>query len=166
VRADQQTEYIVQCVREGGSMYEADARKFLAEHDAHVRAEALTDAADDLHHQVVAHRGRDLYGGGIRHAETWLRDRAAQLGEEATTTAAPANPDFYQAGHTYTEPDGLTDWKFRVDTITTNPEDGTRTALGWRHFRDQWEPYAYDEDDFEIHQLVGYSDVTEGGEAS
>lgn len=44
MRADQQTEYIVQCIRDAGSMYEDDARQFLAEHDAHVRAEALAEA--------------------------------------------------------------------------------------------------------------------------
>lgn len=125
-------------------------------------AEVLTDAADDLHHEVVANRGRDLYGGGLHHAETRLRDRAEQLGEEATAAAATATPGFYQVGHTYTEPDGLTDWKFRVDHVTTHPDDGERTALGWRHFRGEWEPYAYGEDDFEIHQIADA--LTEGGD--
>ncbi|MFH8792260.1 hypothetical protein [Streptomyces sp. NPDC017941] len=44
MRAADQSEYIVQCVREAASMYEDDARKFLAEHDSHVRAEALAEA--------------------------------------------------------------------------------------------------------------------------
>ncbi|MFI5687835.1 hypothetical protein [Streptomyces sp. NPDC051636] len=45
MRPDQHTEYIVQCIRESGSMYyEDDARSFLAEHDAHIRAEALAEA--------------------------------------------------------------------------------------------------------------------------
>lgn len=39
-----QTEYIVQAIREGASMYEEDARAFLAEHDARVRDEALAEA--------------------------------------------------------------------------------------------------------------------------
>lgn len=44
MRPEQQTEYIVQCLRDSGSMYEDDARKFLAEHDNHVRATALAEA--------------------------------------------------------------------------------------------------------------------------
>lgn len=39
-------------------------------------AEALGEAADDLHDQVAANRGRALYGAGLHHAEVWLRDRA------------------------------------------------------------------------------------------
>ena len=45
MRAAEQTEYIVQCIRDSGSMYEADARAFLAEHDAQVRADALAEGA-------------------------------------------------------------------------------------------------------------------------
>ena len=45
MRAAEQTEYIVQCIRDAGAMYEADARAFLAEHDAQVRADALTEGA-------------------------------------------------------------------------------------------------------------------------
>lgn len=48
MRPEQQTEYIVQCLRDSGSMYEDDARKFLTEHDDHVRATALTEAIDGL----------------------------------------------------------------------------------------------------------------------
>ncbi|MFD4257775.1 hypothetical protein ACFWR9_09085 [Streptomyces sp. NPDC058534] len=44
MRAADQSEYIVQCIREAGSMYEDDARAFLAEHDAHIRAEALAES--------------------------------------------------------------------------------------------------------------------------
>jgi hypothetical protein len=38
VNAAEQTEYIVQCLRTAGSMYEKDARAFLAEHDDQVAA--------------------------------------------------------------------------------------------------------------------------------
>lgn len=72
---------------------------------------------------------------------------------------ADATPDFFQIGHTYADTDP--EWKFRVDTVTTHPDNGERTALGWRFFRGEWEPYAYGEDDWEIHQLVGHTDVTE-----
>ncbi|MEU9558034.1 hypothetical protein [Streptomyces fumanus] len=44
MRTADQTDYIAACIRDAASMYEDDARQFLAEHDARVRAEAL--AAD------------------------------------------------------------------------------------------------------------------------
>lgn len=72
--------------------------------------------------------------------------------------------DFFEPGHTYTHVDDGTDWKFRVDHITTHPEDGERTALGWRHFRGEWEPYAYGEDDFDVHLHCGLADATTTGE--
>jgi len=66
------------------------------------------------------------------------------------------NADFYQLGHTYTDPDNTQyDWRFRCDTITTHPEDCERTALGWRYFRGEWEPIAYGEDDWDLHLTVG-----------
>jgi hypothetical protein len=96
---------------------------------------------------------------------TFKARMAAELAARGMV-AAPAEtatPDFFQVGHTYTEPHGITDWLFRVDHITTHPEDGERTAIGWRRFRGEWEVYAYGEDDFEIHQHVGYIDATEAG---
>jgi hypothetical protein len=108
------------------------------------------------------------YSAGDSAAEKLLEDAPALAallaGEKATAPAATAALDFYQVGHTYTEPDGITDWKFRVDSITTHPEDGERTAIGWRRFRGEWDVYAYGEDDFEIHQHVGYIDTTEAGD--
>jgi hypothetical protein len=85
----------------------------------------------------------------------------ADAEEKATAPAATATPDFFQPGHTYSDPSADNDWKFRVDAITTHPEDGERTALGWRHFRGEWTEQAYGEDDFEIHLLVG---MTDGGD--
>ncbi|QCX81115.1 hypothetical protein C9F11_37660 [Streptomyces sp. YIM 121038] len=72
--------------------------------------------------------------------------------------------DFFQPGRTYTDSDRGTDWAFRVDHITTCPETGERAALGWRHFYGVWEPYAYHTDDWDLHQLVGHTEVTEGSE--
>jgi hypothetical protein len=92
------------------------------------------------------------------------QDAYNALGEKATAPAATATP-FFQPGHTYADSKPQYDWKFRCDTVTTHPADGTRAALGWRHFRGEWEPYAYGEDDWEIHQLVDHIDVTEGGDA-
>lgn len=75
-------------------------------------------------------------------------------------------PGFFQPGRTYAEPSGTTDWRFRCDSLTTHPDDGERTALGWRRFRGEWEPYAYGEGDWEIHEHVGTIDITEAGEGS
>ncbi|MFD5632412.1 hypothetical protein [Streptomyces sp. NPDC127072] len=77
-------------------------------------------------------------------------------------TASAAEPDFFEPGRTYAEPGDTTDWRFRCDSITTHPDGGERTALGWRHFHGQWEPYAYGEDDFEIHQIADAIGTTTG----
>lgn len=92
-----------------------------------------------------------------------LLDMADGRMEEATAEAATATP-FFQPRRTYTEPGDTTDWKFRCDSITAHPEDGERTALGWRHFRGEWEPYAYGEDDWEIHQIADHIAATEADE--
>ncbi|GHH29953.1 hypothetical protein [Streptomyces rubradiris] len=68
---------------------------------------------------------------------------------------------FFQPGHTYAQSEfPQHDWRFRCDTVTTHPEDGERTALGWRFWRGNWEAYAYAEDDWEVHLHVGLTDVT------
>lgn len=95
--------------------------------------------------------------------DTYSTDVAAYLVELLNADAARA--DFFQVGHTYSDDEH--DWKFRVDSITVHPENGERTALGWRRFRGEWEPYFYGEDDWEINQYVGWTDsVTETGDAS
>ena len=70
---------------------------------------------------------------------------------------------FFEVDHTYVGNDSAYDWKFRVDAITTHPEDGERTALGWRFFNGAWTEITYGEGDWEIHQLAGIVDVTEAG---
>ncbi|MFD0052982.1 hypothetical protein ACFVHR_04560 [Streptomyces sp. NPDC127168] len=92
---------------------------------------------------------------------------AGEKSSPARADAIPA-PDFFQPGHTYSDSKAGagTDWRFRCDTVTTHPENGERAAVGWRHFRGEWGPYAYYEDDYEVHQAVGITDVTEGGEES
>lgn len=73
--------------------------------------------------------------------------------------------DFFRPGHTYVNAEFPEhQWKFRCDSVTTHPEDGERTALGWRFFNGEWDAIAYGEADWEIHQLVGLADVTEGGD--
>lgn len=102
--------------------------------------------------------------------QTVQADTASRLSSKVDRGAVRPNnlrmlpADFFEPGHTYAAP-GL-DWKFRVDTITTHPEDGERTALGWRYFDGAWEPYAYGEDDWQVHQHVGHRDITDGGESA
>lgn len=80
-----------------------------------------------------------------------------------TRLPAGVEPTFFEPGYTYTNPEfPQYGWRFRCDTVTTHPEDGELTALGWRFFKDEWEPYAYYQDDWDVHQYVGH--VTEGGE--
>lgn len=71
-------------------------------------------------------------------------------------TAAPLS--FFQPDYTYSGSHG---WKFRVDIITTHPEDGEQTALGWRFFNGVWEPYAYGVDDWELIRLAGHTDLAD-----
>ncbi|MFF8467946.1 hypothetical protein [Streptomyces griseus] len=66
----------------------------------------------------------------------------------------PSAP-FFQPGHTYADLDPAYDWRFRCDIVTTHPENGERTALGWRFFKGTWEPIAYGEDEYDLHGFVG-----------
>jgi hypothetical protein len=136
---------------------EARAEELDARLDA-VRVEDLNEGIDRLL-EWAASVGSDM-ALGVNFAIGVLlsvRDREP---------AAQGEPTFFQPGHTYTEPGDTTDWRFRCDSITSHPDDGERTALGWRHFRGEWEPYAYGEDDFEIHQIADTFAATEAGEAS
>ncbi len=125
------------------------------------RAEVLAEVTTWL---VKKAREFRAMGGEMRAAQA---DAVAALASKVERGAVRPNnlrmlpADFFEPGHTYVDTEHGTDWKFRVDTVTTHPEDGERTALGWRHFRGQWEPYAYGEDDYDIHLHVGTVDVTE-----
>lgn len=105
MKPDQQTEYIVQCIRESGAMYEDDARQFLAEHDNRVRAEAIAEVEAllatmtteaDQQTEAMENEGADsaslMYAqyAGLRRA----RDAARRMtGEKATPTGATATPE-------------------------------------------------------------------------
>jgi hypothetical protein len=129
----------------------------------------LTDVerAEQLVNVLVAEVRREDAALLSRHgyelpADLILRRATADAGEEASAQAPTATPDFFQVGRTYTEPGDTTDWRFRCDAITTHPETGERTAIGWRHFHGQWSEYAYGEDDFEIHQIADHIHTTTG----
>lgn len=136
----------------------ADLRRKL---DAH-RAEVLREAA-----AVVGNDDTCDCGGCDTCVPRELAARLLEMAEgKSSRPAADATPDFFQPGHTYAQTEyPQHDWRFRCDTVTTHPEDGERTALGWRFWRGNWEAYAYGEDDWEIHLHVGLTDVT-GTEAA
>ena len=141
-----------------------------------VLPESMLDAALDAYRDEVlaevttwlVKKAREFraMGGRMRAAQA---DAVAAMASKVERGAVrPGNlrmlpADFFEPGHTYTHVDDGTDWKFRVGTVTTHPEDGERTALGWRHFRGVWEPYAYYEDDFDVHLHCGLADATTTG---
>lgn len=132
--------------------------------DAH-RAEVLAEVTAWL-----IKKAREFHASS-RKAERAQGDTCAVLASKIARGAVRSNnlrmlpnAGFFEVDHTYASSDPAYDWKFRVDAITTSPEDGELTALGWRHFHGQWEPYEYGAGDWEIHQSVGTIDVTEGGD--
>lgn len=90
-------------------------------------------------------------------------DSGAILLDRAADRPTPETPDFFQPGHTYA--DGSI-WRFRCDTVTTHPDDGELCALGWVLFNGQWQEASYYADDWEMGKAIGWTDVTEAGEAS
>lgn len=112
--------------------------------------EITASVYDILHHSWIG-----MYTGW--HVVRGVRGECHPIADDviAETYEVPVDGgDFFEPGRTYTEPDGSTDWQFRCDTVTTHPATGQRTALGWRHFRGEWETCAYDEDEWEIHQIA------------
>lgn len=88
MRPADQTAYIVACIREGGSMYSADAEAFLAEHDAHQRSEVLAEVA-----HLFDDRGWAFLDGGIMtaaDAAELIRQHAAGQAGKDTRGAAQA----------------------------------------------------------------------------
>lgn len=118
--------------------------------------EATATVFDNLHNTWVL-----VYTG--QHIVRGVRREYYPIAEGVLADTYDTVDDFFEPGHTYTETSNITDWQFRCDSITTHPEDGERTALGWRHFRGEWEPYAYGEDDWEIHRLADHIDVGAAG---
>jgi hypothetical protein len=76
VRAVERAETIVLALRDSAAMVEEDARAFLAEHDAGVRADALAEGAALLRRQAARKLGRPVHNSGLR-AGAVLLDRAA-----------------------------------------------------------------------------------------
>ncbi|MBD0743492.1 hypothetical protein [Streptomyces sp. CBMA152] len=152
-----QTEYIVQAIREGASMYEEDARAFLAEHDAHVRAEAAADVHRAELPRFADGESPELVAKTVRAVDVRLAEDGPQAPYGVTAEVVDAS-EFFEVGRTYL---GSYGWRFRVDVITTHPENGERAALGWRFFNDVWEPIAYYEDDWDLHQYVGHVEATD-----
>jgi hypothetical protein len=145
-----------------GKVSSEDADALLAEHDAEVRRQDATRLLDERRH----HANRAIFCDGIKHAAGLLTQWADTTVEKDTSDgrqppAGESTPDFFQPGHTYAGSGG---WRFRCDTVTTHPEDGELTALGWRYFNGRWEPIAYHQDDWETHQADGHTDIAEGSQ--
>lgn len=158
----EQTEYIVQCVRTAGSMYEKDARAFLAEHDGHVRTGALAEVTAWL-----VKKAREFHVSS-RKREREQGDTCAVLASKIARGAVrpdnlrmlPAN--FFEPGRSYVS--GT--WQFRCEAITPSPGTGEVRALGWKrspvHDVHLWHAAALDPDDW---KHGGWTDVTEAGGA-
>jgi hypothetical protein len=157
MKPEQQTEYIVQCLRESGSMYEKDAHAFLAEHDAHVRTGALAEVATWLIKKSREYPSRNKLG-------RTQADTAASLASQVARGAVRPNnlqmlpPNFFEPGHTYSREHHGDTIRFLVEHVSTSPDGRLRVAHGWRtrSWDPGWEPS--DSDDFTI-----WADVTEGG---
>ena len=120
-----------------------------------VIAEALAEF------QAERHSTNEALDDAVRELRV-QRDRIAEL----EAAARKADVDFFQPGQTYTDVEHPQyDWRFRCDTVTTHPEDGERTALGWRYFKGVWEPYAYGEDDWDVQQFMGKTAVSNAASA-
>ncbi|MDX3314709.1 hypothetical protein P1S61_37780 [Streptomyces sp. ME08-AFT2] len=159
MRAAEQTEYIVQCIRDSGSMYEADARAFLAEHDACTRDDVLAEVTAWL-----VKKAREYRAGG-RKADRAQADTAAVLASKIARGAVRPdnlrmlpNPGFFEVDHSYTS--GTT--KFRCEAISPSPGTGEPRALGWRfapvYDVHHWHAFALDPDDW---THGGWTDTTE-----
>ncbi|WP_435279275.1 hypothetical protein [Streptomyces sp. 1222.5] len=136
-----------------------------AEHlvDAH-RAEVLAETIAWLGKEA-----REFRAVGTRKSESQANAVAAMASKISRGAVRPNNtwlpagvkPTFFEPGFTYRDGDF---WAFRCDTVTTRPDTGELTALGWRFFRGEWEACAYRGEDWEGHQAVGYTEVIDGGE--
>ncbi|HEX5566711.1 MAG TPA: hypothetical protein VFY14_07245 [Streptomyces sp.] len=112
------------------------------------RAAALVDQ----HRAQVLHEAKDLSEEIARRLFSSTREVAQQRSAGARTVSweldllakgiselADEAADFFQPGHTYKHEA----WTFRCDAITTHPDTGERTVLGWFRFRnDSWRPLS------------------------
>ncbi|MDX3575920.1 hypothetical protein [Streptomyces sp. FL07-04A] len=133
MRAAEQAEYIVQCIRDAGSMYEDDARAFLAEHDAQVRADALAEGAALL---------------------TAATDRAA------TTEPQTGEATFFQPGHSYTS--GTCKFRCDAITPSPGTGERRALGWRFAPVYDvhHWHAFALDPDDWKHGDWTDTTEVT------
>jgi hypothetical protein len=155
VRATEQTELIILALRDHAAMVEEDAKAFLAEHDAAVRADSLAEGADLLRRQAGLKIGRPVHNSGLR-AGAILLTRAA----DRPAVEAPAG--FFQPGHTYQS--GQNQCLFHCVTYDLWPDDTIR-ALGRSAWADRpqlhWIAAELAEADWTGGAWGGWTDVTE-----
>jgi hypothetical protein len=116
------------------------AHALIAEHRAEVVAERDAETVAWL-----TKKAREFRANG----ETTQADTAALLASKVQRGAVrPDNlrmlpADFFEPDHTYRHGP----WAFRCDAVTTHPETGERTALGWFRFRkSDWTAEHYGQD--------------------
>ncbi|MGX1221947.1 hypothetical protein [Streptomyces ambofaciens] len=136
MRSADQTEYIVQCLREAGSMYEDGARAFLAEHDAHARVEVLTALAEKLDGRLRLTRHKTVSKDAIRRFLQMEASvaRAAVAGEKSSRPTAEATPEAYDGELAMLR--GLV----RTLRVVVRPDDADMAEvrrLLWQHTADE-----------------------------
>lgn len=165
---ERHAEYIVQCIREAGAMYEDDARQFLAEHDAHV----LAETGQIYDGELLRHRGliRVLRShvlhddfAAVKRALDEFTENDARDREKSSRATADATPDFFQPGHTYADGNGYTAPElitvFRVEHVARHPDRGHLRAIGWSR---SGEPGAGWHGDFRDEgEFGGWTDITD-----
>ncbi|MFI8351233.1 hypothetical protein [Streptomyces sp. NPDC085596] len=170
MRPADHSEYIVQCIREGGFMYEDDARQFLAEHDTHLRDERDMEIVRWLGKKAREYRAT----GGRQNADR--ADTLELMASKITRGAVRPNnvmlpagvqPTFFEPGRTYTEnapfraPEGRAN--FQCVAVATHPTTGTRRALGFEQpgAGGRWSSSSMRDEEW----ADGWVEITEGGES-
>jgi hypothetical protein len=145
----ERAEAIVLALRDSAAMVEADARAFLAEHDAGRRDDVLAEVTAWL-----VKKAREFHAGG-RKADRAQAETAAVLASKIARGAVRPdnlrmlpNPGFFEVDHTYTSGS----WTFRCEAISQSPGTGEPRALGWKfapvYSAPYWHAAALDPDDW------------------
>ena len=123
----QHAEYIVQCIREAGSMYEDDAREFLVQHDAYARAEVLAEVSAWLIKKAREFPTRNKQGRTQADTAAILASKISRGAVRPNNLRMLPDPHFFEVDHTYQ----CRGDEFRVLAIDPHPVRGDLTAVGW-----------------------------------
>ncbi|MFJ5804816.1 hypothetical protein [Streptomyces sp. NPDC093093] len=158
---DEHPELLVCCVAEDGRpvalLLDDAARAKLRQLLGDQRAEVMQEAA----RIALSLRQFEKITGARWAAQVSENVGILRVAEALAAEGKGTPAGFYQPGQTYRRDNGT--WAFRCDMVTTHPEDGELTALGWRYFRGEWTEYAYGPDDWDIDQFGLKLDASDGG---